>query len=111
MTIDLTGLIDEKDYIRYSQKFLNERNQLEQNISSLKSKINLLSSSEDKEISNQEVKQKTKNFLKAKYINKEILFDIVDRIEIDQDKKIYIHFNFEQLNSYGNEEINNVSIS
>lgn len=107
----LTGVIDEKDYIRYSQKFLRERNQVEENIELLKQKIETITSSEKKEVTNQEVKEKTKNFLKAEYINKEILFDIVDRIEIDENKKIYIHFKFQQLNIYDDEEIENVSIS
>ena len=92
-------------------KFLTERKQIEENIESLKRKINFISASEEKEVSNQEVKEKTKNFLKADYINKEILFDIVNRIEIDENKKVYIHFNFEQLNIYGVEVDNNVSIS
>lgn len=92
-------------------KFLKERKQIEENIESLKRKINFISASEEKEVSNQEVKEKTKNFLKADYINKEILFDIVNRIEIDENKKVYIHFNFEQLNIYGVEVDNNVSIS
>ena len=109
--IDLIGVIDETDYIRYSQKFLKERKQIEENIESLKQKIELITSNEEKEASNQEVKEKTRNFLKADYINKEILFDIVDRIEIDENKKIYIHFNFGQLNIYNDEEIKNVSIS
>lgn len=107
----LIGVIDEKDYIRYSQKFLSERKHLEENIESLKSKVDLLSSNDKTEISNQEVKEKTNNFLKAKYINKEILFDIVNRIEVDENKHIYIHFNFEQLNIYDYKEIDNVSIS
>lgn len=111
MMIDLIGVIDENDYIRYSQKFLKERKQVEENIENLKQKIEILTVTEKKEITNQEVKEKTKNFLKADYINKEILFDIVDRIEIDENKKIYIHFNFMQLNIYNNEEIANVSIS
>lgn len=109
--IDLVGVIDENDYIRYSQKFLKERKQVEENIESLKQKIEFITSNEKKEASNQEVKEKTRNFLKADYINKEILFDIVDRIEIDENKKIYIHFNFQQLNIYNDEEIKNVSIS
>ena len=92
-------------------KFLKERKQIEENIESLKRKIHFISASEEKEVSNQEVKEKTKNFLKADYINKEILFDIVNRIEIDENKKVYIHFNFEQLNIYGVEVDNNVSIS
>ena len=111
MMIDLIGLIDEQDYIRYSQKFINERKQIEENIENLKQKIKLLSASEEKEVSNQEVKEKTKNFLKADHINKEILFDIVDRVEIDENKKIYIHFCFQQLNIYDDKELENVSIS
>ena len=109
--IDLIGVIDEQDYIRYSQKSLKERKQIEENIENLKKKIEVLTSNEKKEITNQEVKEKTRNFLNSKYINKEILFDIVDRIEIDENKKVYIHFNFSQLNIYTDEEINNVSIS
>ena len=81
-------------------KFFKERKQIEENIKSIKQKIEVITSSEKKEITNQEVKEKTKNFLKADYINKEILFDIVDRIEIDENKKIYVHFNFSQLNIY-----------
>ena len=92
-------------------KFFKDRKQIEENIETLKQKIKIITSNEKKEISNQEVKEKTKNFLKADYINKEILFDIVDRIEVDENKKIYIHFNFEQLNIYNDEEIKNVSIS
>ena len=92
-------------------KFVKERNQVEENIESLKQKIEILTDTERKEITNQEVKEKTKNFLKADYINKEILFDIVDRIEIDENKKIYVHFNFKQLNIYNDEEIANVSVS
>ncbi len=96
----LNNVIDENDYIRYSQKFLNERKKIEENIASLKYKIEVLSSSEKEEVSNQEVKEKAKNFLDSPYINKEILFDIVDRIEVDECKKIYIHFKFKQLNVY-----------
>lgn len=92
-------------------KFVKERNQVEENIESLKQKIEILTDTEKKKITNQEVEEKTKNFLKADYINKEILFDIVDRIEIDENKKIYIHFNFQQLNIYNDEEIENVSVS
>ncbi len=111
MMIDLVGVIDENDYIRYSQKVLNERKKLEENIENLKYKVEAFNSTEKKEVTNQEVKEKTRNFLKAEYINKEILFDIVDRIEIDENKKIYVHFNFEQLNIYDGGEIDNVSIS
>lgn len=108
--IDLIGVIDETDYIRYSQKFLKERIQVEEIIESLKQKIERVSSDEKKEYTKQEVKEKIKNFFKADYINNEILFDIVDRVEIDENKKVYIRFNFQQLNIYNDEEIKNVRV-
>lgn len=109
--IGLIGVIEEDDYIRYAQKFIKQKKDIEENINTLKNKITILTSSEKKDISNQEVKEKTKNFLHAEFINKEILFDIVDRIEVDENKKIYVHFNFEQLNIYDDEVIQNVSFS
>ena len=105
----LNGVIEENDYIRYSEKFIKERKQISENIESLKEKIKILSSDENKIVTNQEVKELTNKFLKTEYINKEILFDIVDRIEIDENKKIYIHFNFKQLNAYDERDIENVS--
>ena len=45
-----------------------------------------------------------------KYINKEILYELINRIEIDENKKIYIHFNFKQLNIYEKEDLKNVSL-
>ena len=84
---------------------------MEENIESLKNKINILTQSEKKEISNQEVQELSKKFLQAENINKEIIYDLVDRIEVDENKKIYIHFNFQQLNTYDTEEIENVCMS
>ena len=42
MMIGLIGVIDETDYIRYSQKFLKERKQVEESIESLKQKIEII---------------------------------------------------------------------
>lgn len=92
-------------------KFLKEREQIEKNRESLKNKMDFILSREEKEVGNQEVKEKTKNFLKSDYINKEILFDIVNRIEIDENKKVYVYFNFEELNIYKTGVENHVSIS
>ena len=92
-------------------KLSKERENSEEQIKNLQNKIDMLNDSEKQEISDKEVKEKAKNFLKAKFINKEILFDIVNRIEIDENKNIYIYFNFKQLNIYNDEEIFDVSIS
>ena len=112
IVIDLIGVIDEQDYIRYSQKFANERKKIEENIKNLKSKIRMLVFDKKKEIDNKEVQRISKNFLEASYINQEILFEIVERIEVDENKKVYIHFNFEQLNNFvEGQEIKNACIS
>ena len=38
-------------------------------------------------------------FLEMKEIDKSYLFRLVDKIEIDKDKNVYIYFNFSKLNS------------
>ncbi len=45
-------------------------------------------------------------FLKMKEIDKSYLFRLIDKIEIDKDKKVFITFNFAPLNSI-NKNIDN----
>ena len=51
-------------------KFLQERNQMEEKREALESKMDFIVTNEEKDISYQEVKEKTENFLKPDYINK-----------------------------------------
>lgn len=39
------------------------------------------------------------NFLKLEQIDKMYLYRLINKIEIDKDKNVYIYFNFSKLNS------------
>lgn len=98
----LRGVLQEEDYIRISQKFnferikLNEKKEeLEQKLIETEDKINI----KNKTKAEKELDELIKNFLKLENINKIYLYRLINKIEIDKDKNIYIYFNFSKLNS------------
>ena len=98
----LRGVLQEEDYVRVSQKFdfertkLNEKKkELEQKLSQTEEKVNNKNrAKEDKELD-----KLIENFLKLEKIDKIYLYRLINKIEIDKDKNIYIYFNFSKLNS------------
>lgn len=98
----LRGILQEEDYVRVSQKLslertkLNEQKQeLEQKLIGTKDKIeNKNQTKEEKELD-----ELIENFLKLEKIDKIYLYRLINKIEIDKDKNIYIYFNFSKLNS------------
>ena len=103
----LNKLLPEDVFIRISQRHIEEREQLKIKANNLQERIGqvqqqkLLNSENDNERLNDSVKQ----FLEMKNIDKPTLFRLVDKIEIDKDKNIFLSFNFSQLNII-NENIN-----
>lgn len=98
----LKGILQEEDYIRVSQKFNFERTklteqkkELEQKIS--QSELNLETKKSIKE--EKELDNLIEQFLKLEKIDKIYLYRLINKIEIDKDKNIYIYFNFSKLNS------------
>lgn len=98
----LRGILQEEDYIRVSQKLnlertkLNEQKQeLEQKLVGTEGKIETKNNTkEDKELD-----KLIEEFLKLEKIDKIYLYRLINKIEIDKDKNIYIYFNFSKLNS------------
>ena len=45
-----------------------------------------------------EVDKTIREFLKLENPSKKILYELIDRIELDEYKNIYIYFNFSELN-------------
>ena len=98
----LRGVLQEEDYVRVSQKLslertkLNEQKQeLEQKLIETEDKIeNKNHTKEEKELD-----ELIENFLKLEKIDKIYLYRLINKIEIDKDKNIYIYFNFSKLNS------------
>ena len=91
----LKGILQEEDYIRVSQKFNFERTKLTEQKKELEQKINQAelkletknTTKEEKELDNL-----IEEFLKLEKIDKIYLYRLINKIEIDKDKNIYIYF-------------------
>ena len=103
MYIDkLKGILQEEDYIRVSQKLSLERVKLNQQKQELEKKI--ITKQDTIETKKCEEKKENldkliENFLKFEKIDKIFLYRLINKIEIDKDKNVYIYFNFSKLNS------------
>ena len=98
----LKGVLLEEDYIRYSQKFIFERTnltkqkeELEQKLTKTEEKISIKNKTKEEK----ELDELIENFLKLEQIDKIYLYRLINKIEIDKDKNVYIYFNFSKLNS------------
>ena len=98
----LKGVLLEEDYIRYSQKFIFERTnlikqkeELEQKLSQTEEKISYKNKTKEEK----ELDELVENFLKLEQIDKIYLYRLINKIEIDKAKNVYIYFNFSKLNS------------
>ncbi len=98
----LKGILLEEDYIRYSQKFvlertnlLKQREELEQKLTQTKEKISI----KNKKKEEKQLDELIENFLKLGQIDKMYLYRLINKIEIDKNKNVYIYFNFSKLNS------------
>ncbi len=97
----LKGILLEEDYIRYSQKFIFDRTnlikqkeELEQKLTQTEGKISTKNKTEEKK----ELNELIENFLKLTQIDTMYLYRLINKIEIDKEKNVYIYFNFSKLN-------------
>ncbi len=95
----LRGVLQEEDYIRVSKKIDFERTKLNEQKKEL---VQKLSQTEEKVGNKNKVKKELdkliEDFLKLDKIDKIYLYRLINKIEIDKDKNIYIYFNFSKLN-------------
>ena len=98
----LRGVLQEEDYIRVSQKLKFERTKLNEQKKELDQKLSQTEENVDNKNKAKEEKELDKlieDFLKLEKIDKIYLYRLINKIEIDKDKNIYIYFNFSKLNS------------
>ena len=69
--------------------------ELEQKLMGIEEKI----STKNKIKKENELDELIENFLKLEQIDKMYLYRLINKIEIDKDKNVYIYFNFSKLNS------------
>jgi len=90
----ISGLLSEDDFCRIYKKKIQEKIDIQNKITTLESYINNIIINEN-EVINKLIQKFKSNFI----INRQILTDLIDRIEIDQNKKIYVYFKFKNSNN------------
>ena len=95
----LRGVLQEEDYVRVSQKFNLERTKLNEQKQELEQKSIETEDKTKSKIHTIELDKLIEEFLKLEKINKIYLYRLINKIEIDKDKNIYIYFNFSKLNA------------
>ena len=97
----LNGILTDIDFTRISARFVNERDKLTNEKSELMDRFQTLQGQQTIKNKNDEEKMNKiiNEFLEMKEIDKSCLFRLIDKIEIDKDKKVFISFNFAPLNT------------
>lgn len=97
----LNGILTDIDFTRISTRFVNERDKLTNEKSELMDRFqNLQGRQTIKNKNDEEQMNKIINeFLEMKEVDKSSLFRLIDKIEIDKDKNVFISFNFAPLNT------------
>ena len=94
----VNGLISNDDYFKYSKGFIEERERLKKEKISIEEKINILKEKKQNKENNANIEAIVSDFLKLENPSRKILHELIDRIELDEYKNIYIYFNFSELN-------------
>ena len=94
----LNDIITTEDYTRYSNQFSVEKKSLSEKAFEIKQKIKTIKKSEENTSNDEEIKKLVNEFLTMKKVDKLLVYRLINHIEIDKEKNIYIHFNFNHLN-------------
>lgn len=88
----LLGILSQDDFVRIYEKKKKQKEEILNKIDRTKVYI------EDKVLNEEEIiKQIVDKYQEMKTVNREILVSLVERVEVDQDKKVYIYFKFKSL--------------
>ena len=91
----LSGILSEADFQRIYLKVKEDRAQLEEQLKVLEREKENPVPKEDR------AKELVQRFLESVPTNRELLFSLIERVELSEDKQIYIKFRFRQLNGAG----------
>lgn len=90
----LNGVINEENYIRYSNMVETEIKAMHDKNKELKNKIIELKNTVISVPQKEEINQIISDFYGLKNIDKSYIFRLINKIEIDRFKNVYIHFTF-----------------
>ncbi len=97
----LNGLIEEQDFIAFSENMIRERHKLEDLQQKTQDEIDEFDKNYDVKNIELKLKKTIKRIIDNKELKKEDLQQLVNTIEIDKDKNVLIHFNFYELRCLG----------
>ncbi len=89
------------DFVRISGRFIKEREKIESERKELTDRFQSLQGHQSIKSKNDEklMNKAINGFLEMKEVDKSCLFRLIDKIEIDKDKNVFISFNFAPLNT------------
>ena len=99
----LNELIEEQDFKLFSMNLVNERRKTEQILSETNKELEEFDQKENNERIKSDMQKVIKKLVKNKEYSKEILHQLVNRIEVDKNNHAVIYFNFYELNCIGGE--------
>jgi CRISPR/Cas system-associated endoribonuclease Cas2 len=89
----LKGVLDENDFLRVYTRAKEERTILLEKLTRLQTQQH---TPRDQQ---KQVEELVERFMQTKEYNKELLVSLIEKVELTEDKEIYIHFRFHQLDS------------
>ncbi len=87
----LSGILSESDFIRIYRCVEEERAQLQEKLAALKKEA-----PEDEKESGVSFKELAGKFLNTAKTNKELIFSLINRVEITKDQEVLIYFSFQR---------------
>ena len=97
----MKSLIEEQDYSIFSEGLFAERHRIEEIKEKTQEELDGFDNKYDSNKIKGEMNKILKDIVKNKCLTKDILHQIVNKIEIDKDKNILIYFNFYEFNWIG----------
>ena len=101
----LNGLLQSSDFSRISQKYVKSREESEIKLNEYTEQLQMLQGQQRVQNENDvnEMNELINEFLKLEKIDKSYLYRLINKIEIDKDKNVFISFNFAPLNTICND--------
>lgn len=99
----LNGLLEEQDFKLFSDGLVNERHRIEKILNESRNELDSFQEDSNNNRIKVDMQKVIKKIIKSKAYTKEIINQLVNRIEVDKDNHAVIYFNFYELNCIGGE--------
>ena len=99
----LNGLIEEQDFKLFSDGLINERHRIENVLHETSNELDDFQEDATNNRIKVDMQKIIEEIIKSKEYTKEIINQLINRIEIDKDNHAVIYFNFYELNCIGGE--------